>query len=271
MTEHETHEDGIQDADKRECARCRQPIESTYYLAGGNKLCPRCRDGLAGQVGQRPGLGLFCRAAGFGIAGALLGAALWALVVIATGYQLGLIAVLVGVLVGHAVRLGARRRSGRSLQVLAVLLTFLGLSWSTIPILINEIRENPEFKKSVAEGFKRGQPKPDAGADPSASEGEVQAAVEALPVDSEQETAKEPGRPGTGAFLLGIVVLVGVVLLGPVVVYGLSLAGDPFSLIFLGIALWEAWRLNRTAVLEIDGPFEAEGDIDFGQAEFSSE
>jgi hypothetical protein len=51
------------------------------------------------------------------------------------------------------------------------------------------------------------------------------------------------------------------------VLYALLLVSDPFSLVFLAIALWEAWRFNRPQDRTFEGPFRThEEPIDFTEA-----
>jgi len=57
------------------------------------------------------------------------------------------------------------------------------------------------------------------------------------------------------------------VTVGPFVLYAMLLIGDPFPLLFLAIALCEAWRFNRPQERTFAGPFQANpGPIDFTEA-----
>ena len=57
----------------------------------------------------------------------MAGALGWGLVTQLTGYEIGLIAVAVGWLVGGAVRLGSKGLGGKPFQALAVALTYLAI------------------------------------------------------------------------------------------------------------------------------------------------
>ena len=63
-----------------------------------------------------------------GIAAAVVGGIVWALIVLKTGYEIGFAAVGIGVLAGYAVVLATRGRKGLPLQVTAVLASALGIA-----------------------------------------------------------------------------------------------------------------------------------------------
>ena len=53
------------------------------------------------------------------------------------------------------------------------------------------------------------------------------------------------------------------VIAGPVFVYGSFVKNDPLSLLFAGIALYQAWRLNAARTIPFNGPHRVAGAIDF--------
>jgi hypothetical protein len=88
---------------------------------------------------------LFGRAVIFGAAGASLGLMLYSAVGIITGLSLGIVSLAVGYIVGQAVVLGSKGQSGRRYQVLAVILTYVAVSLSVIPIGIAAILRDPSI------------------------------------------------------------------------------------------------------------------------------
>ena len=116
------------------CAHCKRSIERTYFKANGHIVCPNCRIGLA--TPPKPGGGLrFWRALGLGVLAGVVGGAIWFAVRAATGYEIGFIAIIVGLLVGGAVRRGANARGGWGYQILAMLLTYLTIVATYVPPL----------------------------------------------------------------------------------------------------------------------------------------
>ena len=85
------------------CVVCKQPVGDTYYHAQGQVVCPLCAQRI--QSGQQapPALSLM-RAALYGGGAALGGCILYALVAIVLNAEIGLIAILVGWMVGKAIR-----------------------------------------------------------------------------------------------------------------------------------------------------------------------
>lgn len=71
----------------------------------------------------------------YGVAAALVGLVVTALVEIAAHLQLGLIAYFVGIGVGRAVRAGSNGYGGRPQQILAVALVYLATSLSSVAVL----------------------------------------------------------------------------------------------------------------------------------------
>jgi hypothetical protein len=82
------------------CTACGQTLSSVYYTANGRVLCERCKTDLDLAIHQGSGLGRFLRATLYGGGAGAVGATLWYAVRAATGYEVGLIAVVVGVMVG---------------------------------------------------------------------------------------------------------------------------------------------------------------------------
>ncbi len=74
-----------------------------------------------------------------GIVATAVASALWYGVVVATNYQVGLIAIAVGFVVGQGVALGARRRGHVVLVAISVALTLLGLAISEYLIAMHFI------------------------------------------------------------------------------------------------------------------------------------
>ncbi len=117
------------------CANCGAAITHEYHLANQTVLCGRCRLALERAWQSGSGAGRFSRAIVFGAGGAALGALVYYAVLAITNLEIGLIAILVGWLVGRAVRKGSGERGGLKYQVLAVGLTYLAIVTTYIPFI----------------------------------------------------------------------------------------------------------------------------------------
>lgn len=120
------------------CSMCSRGIVQSYYALGGKIICSDCRErrehGLEGG-----GFVRLLRASGAGLGAAILGAVLWYGVRAATGYEIGLIAIAVGIGVGKAVAWGAHGKGGWSYQLLALFLTYTSIVTNYVPDIVEGI------------------------------------------------------------------------------------------------------------------------------------
>lgn len=75
----------------------------------------------------------------FGVVAGALGWLIYFGVVKMTGYEVGLIAILVGWLVGAGVRIGSRAVGGLGYQLLAVGITYLSIAFTYAPLYAQEL------------------------------------------------------------------------------------------------------------------------------------
>ena len=105
------------------CVVCKQPGQDTYYEVNGKVVCPSCRAKLETHTAT----GSFANSLLLGFGAAVLGAAIYFAIELFTGYEFGLVAIVVGLLVGTAVRKGSKGRGGWRYQALAIGLTYLSV------------------------------------------------------------------------------------------------------------------------------------------------
>src|SRR5690349_4084007 len=105
------------------CVVCKQPLSGTYFEVNGKTVCPGCRDRLNAELNKYSPAVRFARALGLGAGAAVIGAGIYYGISAATGYEFGLVAIVVGLLVGKAVRKGSGGRGGWRYQALAMALT----------------------------------------------------------------------------------------------------------------------------------------------------
>jgi hypothetical protein len=123
------------------CAACAKTLADTYYQVGSVITCEACKGQIESQwaresaMGARLGRGV--RATVFGLVAAIAGGAIYyAVMAVTDGWQVGLISVLVGFMVGSAVRRGAQGRGGWPYQGLAMFLTYSAIVLSFVPLMI---------------------------------------------------------------------------------------------------------------------------------------
>jgi hypothetical protein len=231
------------------CGVCTQPIADAYFELGQKVLCTSCRDTIMSRFTGGSGLGRFVRAALFGSLAALAGTALYFLVLAVTGYEVGLIAIVVGLMVGGAVRKGARYRGGVAYQALAVFLTYTAIVASYIPLILGELKKNFGEKPAAVAAADPARPPADAN----------KPADDAKPVPAEARPlpGAAPARKlGVGQTM--VVLVFGLVLLLALAYASPFLAGAQnfLGLLIIFFGLLQAWRMNKKLHLKINGPFQ---------------
>ena len=124
-----------------QCAQCHRDLIGSYYEVEGQTVCEACKYTIESRMTEGSGAGRFVRATGAGLVAAALGAALYYAITAISGYEFGLIAIVVGFGVGTAVRWGSNGRGGKRYQALAMALTYLAIVATYIPPIIQGFRE----------------------------------------------------------------------------------------------------------------------------------
>src|SRR4051812_46990490 len=130
------------------CKGCGKAITDVYFQVNGSIACDTCRAALDRPRGTR--LGRTVRATSFGVLAAIAGATLYVVVAAITGFEFALLAIVVGFMVGAAVRKGSGGRGGRAYQVLAVALTYLSVVSINVPLIFKEIAAREKARTHAA-------------------------------------------------------------------------------------------------------------------------
>jgi hypothetical protein len=212
------------------CTACGVPIGETYFTANSKVLCPRCRDRLAAEQAEGSGVGRVIKATVLGLFAAGAGAAVWYGVREVTHLEIGLIAIVVGLVVGGAVRHGAGGRGGRAYQVLAVLLTYVAIVSANAPYVWSGMKQG--LAEQVAERMNEQTPGSTLTADSTEVRDKVDEFMGHLPPEALAEIAWVVAR---SPFLEGPSNIIG------------------WLIIFFG--LQQAWRIAGASAVEVAGPF----------------
>ena len=218
----------------RACAGCGRGISDEYFEIGGRIACRNCSTALTSAAA---GTKRFVRALMFGGGAAFLSMILWYAVIKLADMELGLIAIGVGLFVGMAVRRGAAGLGGWKYQALAMVLTYGAVTVCKVPLVYQALVESAEKKKAAGDTTASG--------DKSASPEDAKVGA----TKDESATNHEKKPVGLGTFLLASAVLIGLALASPFFSVGDNIMG----IIIIGIALYEAWKLNKR--VPIEGPF----------------
>ena len=216
-------------ADVKACIVCKQPIAGDYYHANGNILCPQCKERINAHQQPPPHTSLL-RAALYGGAAALAGCAIYATVAITTGLEIGLVAILIGYMVGKAIRYASRGLGGRPQQILAVALTYFAITTSYIPVFVYQASK----ARSVATS--------NHAADQSAK-------------TPEPRVTTEPRMLPARAMLIVLALAAAAPFIA--LFEGSNIISGLISLFIIFIGLRQAWALTARREIVITGPYQA--------------
>lgn len=229
-----------------QCSNCRRPIVSASYEAGGHILCPPCKGELAALVTDK---GQYLKALAYGVGGAAVGTIIYFAVAAITGFEIGLVAILVGGLVGRGISKDSGGVGGQRYQLTAVFLTYVAISLSYGGLIVKEIASNATPRDTVASADSLDDRAPA----PNLSE---------FSLDAPDSAAAVPGAPAdsvatahAGAFGLALGALFVPQLTLPLLVAFSNLPGSLIGLLIVGYGLWQAWKMNGKPHVVITGPF----------------
>jgi hypothetical protein len=219
--------------DKVRCSECAAQL-SSYFDVNGQVRCEACKE-LVVAARTAPHLGTVLRAFALGSVAAAIGSGLYYAIAKITGYEIGLVSIVVGLLVGFAVRKGARERGGWRYQAIAMFLTYAAIATTYLPHLFAALEQRDAQEKVAAQANV-----PAAG---------PTAAPAAPPTDA-KPAARQPRS--FGGFLIAVAQLFALGLVLPFLI-GFQ---NAMGLVLIAIALYEAWKVNRGQPLSVKGPFQ---------------
>jgi hypothetical protein len=205
-----------------------------YYEADHSVICAACHTRLTAPASSEPERPRFTRAVAFGTLGALAAAAGYIALLATTGRELTILILLVGLVVGKAVRTGSGARGGRRFQWLAVALTYLAIATTYVPF--------------VVKGYSRTSSRVAVAAPDDA--GTLNVAGSFLSAAMAPEPTPAP-RSSLGGAALGLSALLLLAVAAPI----LEAANHAVTTLITLVALFQAWRMNRRVDLQITGPY----------------
>ena len=224
------------------CTSCAREIRDVYHEANGAIICSPCRARLQLELHGGSGAARFGRALGFGLVGAAIGSAMWFAVLALFEIELGLLAIVVGFLVGKGVHMGARGRGGWPYQTLAIGLTYSAIVVTYIPFILQGMAEGGFDPSSIADSLAVAAA---ASGDSLALAGDPAIAGAAL----DSTTAVQ--SLGAAGVLIGFLLLFVLAAASPI------LAGveNIIGLLIIGFALYQAWSMNKRTQIALTGPY----------------
>ena len=232
------------------CGICGNLLSGEYYRVNSQMACGTCA--AQAKAGQPVDSHVaFARAALFGIGGVLAGLALYSTVEIVTSMTIGYLALAVGWLVAKAMMTGSKGIGGTRYQVTAVLLTYLAISMSAIPVGISYMLSHRHGRAGQTQTQSdASQPAGDAAAsDGSASNEATNADGGQASHDSSASATSHEQSPSRAILML---------LFFGIASPFLELASPGsgiIGLVILFVGLSIAFRLTKAKPLTVDGPY----------------
>jgi hypothetical protein len=192
------------------CSACKTPIADLYYEAGGKIVCDPCRQNIEAIFHGGSRLGRAFKAMVLGAIAAAAGAVLYYAIYKITGRNFGLVAIVVGLMVGGAVKSGSASRGGWFYQLIALFLTYSAIAAMLIPVALEQLQQQHQkqneqvqeiIKKANEEAkaeLKKKRDKPEIVASKSTDAGQVVEKLEqakAKPADKAQGPNAVPNPP----------------------------------------------------------------------------
>jgi len=219
------------------CDLCGHALAGCYFEIDGKMACEGCRLRVEETFHRKGGAGAFVKAALAGLGAAVAGSLVYYAVREATGYEIGLISILVGWGVGKAVHWGSRGKGGWVYQSLAVLLTYLAIVSTYVPVI-------------VAEAAKPSKKDDKAAAGPAQAGGAAAAQAAGAP------RSERPQKPEEDVSLGEVVQAIGALVLLAAAIPFLMGFKNVVGLLIIAFGLWEASKINRRRAPAIAGPFQ---------------
>jgi len=273
------------------CSACNKPVTDEYFEIAGKATCRTCKFAIEEALTGGSRVARAIRASFAGVVAAVTGAFLYHALTKATDHEFAIAALVLGAMVGGAVRWGARRRGGWVYQWMAVLLTYASIGGAHLPEFIDGIQ-------SAMEDPPKSQASPPP-ADPTAAgsaalppaamqAGKLPTADAAVqptqptPATTESAPAEAPAAADTAALAtapkpdadvpplvkkhpfatLAVIGVVALVVAGawPLFVLTSEPGTALIGLLITFFALQAAWKMNRKLVLDFTGPYKVATD-----------
>jgi hypothetical protein len=214
------------------CENCHTPIDTEYFQVNAHLVCTECKGLIEAAIETPTGVAPLVLGGLFGLGAGIVGAAIYYAVIALANLEIGIVAILIGYMVGYAVRKGAGNRGGLRFQILAVTLTYLAVAFAYTPLAI---------------GGARAKSRPGAAATTSAT-------AVATPAAAETPAPGAQPRPVRSVWVW-LLIVAGLIAALPVLVIVGSFPSGVITAIIIFIGMRQAWRMTGRPAPDILGPF----------------
>jgi hypothetical protein len=219
----------------RTCVVCKSVIGDKYYQIQGRDACATCAEARVharylGDSGSKT-----IRALLWGSGAAILGSAAFAAVAF-MGAWLAILSIGIGWLVGTAIKKGTEGHTSRKYQVMAVLLTYMAIATSYIPLVIVQMAKTRAKNSAKAAGV-------------------AATATAPLPDSTPKPRAPGSGGPALGQAAASIVTLAALAIALPLLVAFRTMPSGLITLLIIFFGLQQAWKQTAPDDALVLGPY----------------
>ena len=224
------------------CSGCNSVMFDEYYSIGGKPICASCRASVETTRATSRTPKAFLKALAFALGAALAGAAVYYAVMEFLDLEIGIVAILIGWLVGRAIQKALPGGGLRRYQVLAAVLTYFAVGIAYMPLVMAEMKKDKATAKAQ-----------DSTAVVTTQA--TQAPASSAATKGGNDTANQKN---VRSLLLGVGALIALAFALPVIAIFSGGAGI-LSALIIGIGMRQAWRMSGAPALAITGPFRVGG------------
>lgn len=225
------------------CQGCGLTIRTTYFSLGNATICGRCRASFEQSIEASRDWPAFFKACLFGLAACIAGAIVYYGVIAITNLEIGLVAILIGYMVGFAVRKATGGFGGLRYQVLAMALTYFAVSLAYTPLVFKASLDSDKVEMTVTKTTFAAPAVPN------------QAEAMATTTRTTEQMEMPAERVTLVGFFRALGALAVFLLALPVVSVVYSMPSGLISAAIIGFGMRQAWRMTAASDLEVTGPY----------------
>ena len=235
------------------CAMCGTPFRTEYFHVAEQPTCASCKGTLeranqnAAAQGRRAGI--LGRAFVFGLVAAIAGAILYYAVIALTGWEIGLVAIVIGFMVGFAVRKGSGGMGGRQFQWLAVILTYFAVGLAYSPLAFKCFSGGTGAKDSRSPIRRVRLPPASLATQPR------RLAASAGPGDDGSRGRRQSDSANTPGMMVALGITFLFIFALPVMYIAGSMPSGLISAMIIVIGMQQAWKMTAKPEVPISGPY----------------
>jgi len=202
------------------------------------------------------GAGKLIRAGVYGLGAAIAGAAIYYAVMAIANLEIGIVAILIGYMVGYAVRKGAAGRGGKRFQIIAAVLTYWAVGLAYTPFALKGLVEGKSAKVTATTPTDSSGTAPAATRDSATAAATDSASAPVTDTTATKAAASKSAEPvSTKTFLAAIGIMLLLVFALPVTAIVGTMPSGLISALIIFFGLRQAWRMTAVPELNITGPY----------------